>query len=67
MPRPECEITRAPFEYQGDAAPHVMPCGHIFSLSGAKQVRIPGRLVHVSAAVRSCLRYVLCSACRVAF
>jgi hypothetical protein len=39
MPIPTCEVTKAPFENSGEKAPHVLPCRHVYSLIGIKQVR----------------------------
>eukprot|EP00892_Ulva_mutabilis_P003074 jgi/Ulvmu1/12768/UM096_0010.1 len=38
MPIPTCEITKLPFQSDGNGAPRVLPCRHVFSLTGIQQL-----------------------------
>lgn len=39
MPLPQCELTGRAFSAEGEGAPHVLPCSHVYSLLGIQQVR----------------------------
>jgi hypothetical protein len=51
MPIPACEISNITFQPQGKRAPHVLPCGHVFSMQGILQVVPPALRILQSCSV----------------